>query len=214
MFTNVLLLDELNRIGPKTQSALMEVLVEGQVTLDRSSFPLPDPFFVIATQNPLDPRRHLPPAGEPAGPLRLRPAPGLPPPPAAERLVFRGEAGSGRLEALVPAMDLAGWRQARALVRQVHLADALHGLPGADGGADPQGQGVLLHPPPPGTGWPWPRAESWLDARDFVTPDDLQATLGDVMAHRGTMEGRRLNRDDRREQLARLLGEVPVGWKG
>jgi MoxR-like ATPase len=57
------------------------------------------------------------------------------------------------------------------------------------------------------------KAEAWLDAREFVTPDDLQATLGDVMAHRGTMDGRRLNRDDRREQLDKLMGEVAVGWK-
>ncbi|MDE3034157.1 MAG: AAA family ATPase, partial [Acidobacteriota bacterium] len=54
VFCNVLLLDELNRIGPKTQSAMLEVMVEGQVTLDRSTLSLPDPFFVIATQNPLD----------------------------------------------------------------------------------------------------------------------------------------------------------------
>ena len=54
IFCHVLLLDELNRIGPKTQSAMMEAMVEGQVTLDRSTHALPEPFFVVATQNPLD----------------------------------------------------------------------------------------------------------------------------------------------------------------
>lgn len=135
------------------------------------------------------------------------------PAPAAERLVFRGEAGAGRLEALVPAMDLGGWRQARALVRQVHLSDAsmaylermVARIRKDKGFCSTRAAGHWLA---------LAKAEAWLDARDFVTPDDLQATLGDVMAHRGTMEGRRLNRDDRREQLARLLGEVPVGWKG
>ena len=57
------------------------------------------------------------------------------------------------------------------------------------------------------------RLDLVLDGRDFVTPDDLQATLGDVMAHRGTMDDRRLNRDERREQLGRILKEIAVGWK-
>jgi MoxR-like ATPase len=57
------------------------------------------------------------------------------------------------------------------------------------------------------------KAEAWLDGRTFITPDDLQATLGDALAHRGTMDDRRLNRDERRDQLARTLEEVPVGWK-
>jgi len=52
-----------------------------------------------------------------------------------------------------------------------------------------------------------------LDGRDFATPDDFQATMGDSMAHRGTMDDRRLNRDERREQLSRIMEEVPVGWK-
>jgi MoxR-like ATPase len=212
VFANVLLLDELNRIGPKTQSALMEVLVEGQVTLDRASHPLPDPFFVIATQNPMDHAGTFPLPESQLDRFACVLHLGYPSP-AAERLVFRGEAGSGRLEALVPAMDMAGWRQVRALVRQVHLSDAsmaylermVARIRKDKGFCSTRAAGHWLA---------MARAEAWLDARDFVTPDDLQATLGDVMAHRGTMEGRHLNRDDRREQLARLLGEVPVGWKG
>ena len=57
------------------------------------------------------------------------------------------------------------------------------------------------------------QAEAWIEGRDFITPDDLQATLADVMAHRGTMDDRRLNRGERRDQLARVLAETPVGWK-
>jgi MoxR-like ATPase len=56
------------------------------------------------------------------------------------------------------------------------------------------------------------QAEAWLEGRDFITPDDLQRTLTDTMAHRGSLDDRRLNRGDRREQLARLLKELPVGW--
>jgi MoxR-like ATPase len=57
------------------------------------------------------------------------------------------------------------------------------------------------------------KAEAWLAGRDFVTPDDLQSCFADSMAHRGTVDDRRLNRDERREQLGRVLREVPVGWK-
>jgi len=56
------------------------------------------------------------------------------------------------------------------------------------------------------------QAEAWLEGRDFITPDDLQRTLTDTMAHRGSLDDRRLNRSDRREQLARLVEELPVGW--
>lgn len=76
VFCNVLLMDELNRIGPKTQSALLEVMVEGQVTLDRQTLPLPDPFFVLATQNPWITRGPSP-SRKPIGSLRLRDPPRL-----------------------------------------------------------------------------------------------------------------------------------------
>jgi MoxR-like ATPase len=56
------------------------------------------------------------------------------------------------------------------------------------------------------------QAEAWLEGRDFLTPDDLQGTLADAMAHRGTLDDRRLSRSERREHLARLIQELPVGW--
>jgi MoxR-like ATPase len=211
VFANVLLLDELNRIGPKTQSALLEVMVEGQVTLDRSTYRLPDPFFVIATQNPMDHSGTFPlPESQMdrfAAVLHL----GYPDT-AAERLVLRGEAGAERLETLKPAMDLEGWRLARLQVAAVRLSDnALDYLERVvarvrkdKGFCSTRAAGHWLA---------LAKAEAWLGARSFVTPDDLQGTLGDAMAHRGTMDDRRLNREERREQLARVLEEVPVGWK-
>ncbi|MDR3672085.1 MAG: AAA family ATPase [Holophaga sp.] len=211
VFANVVLLDELNRIGPKTQSALLEVMVEGQVSLDRATYPLPDPFFAIATQNPMDHAGTFPlPESQMdrfACVLHL----GYPDA-AAERLVFRGEAGAERLDSLGPAMDLIGWRLARGLVHAVHLSEpamdyverVVARVRKEKGFCSTRAAGHWLS---------LAKAEAWLDGRDFITPDDLQSTLGDVMAHRGTMDDRRLNRDDRREQLARLLDEVPVGWK-
>jgi len=211
VFANVVLLDELNRIGPKTQSALLEVMVEGQVTLDRNTYRLPDPFFVIATQNPMDHSGTFPlPESQMdrfACVLHL----GYPDP-AAERKILRGEAGAETLEGLGQAMDLDGWRQARSLARAVRVADAALDYAERVVASIREGRGFCSTRA--ASHWlALAKAEAWLDGRDFATPDDFQATLGDVMAHRGTMDDRRLNRDERREQLARILDTVPVGWK-
>ncbi|CRD48354.1 hypothetical protein BN1263100131 [Stenotrophomonas thermophila] len=77
VFTHVLLADEINRAPPRTQSALLEAMAEQQVTLDGQTHPLPDPFFVIATQNPGGPVRHLPAAGFTAGSLPAAAGDGL-----------------------------------------------------------------------------------------------------------------------------------------
>ena len=211
VFANVLLLDELNRIGPKTQSALLEVMVEGQVTLDRARYPLPDPFFVIATQNPMDHAGTFPlPESQMdrfACVLHL----GYPDP-VAERLVLLGQAGADRLETLEAAMDMEGWRQARQQVRAILLS------PGALDYAQRvvariRKDKAFCSTRAAGHWLALAKAEAWLQGRGFVTPDDLQATLADAMAHRGSMDDRRLNREERREQLGRVVQEVPVGWK-
>jgi MoxR-like ATPase len=211
VFANVVLLDELNRIGPKTQSSLLEVMVEGQVTLDRTTYPLPDPFFIIATQNPMDHAGTFPlPESQMdrfACVLHL----GYPEP-QAERQVLQGQAGAGVLDRLQPALDLDGWRQARRLVRTVQLSDpamdyaerVVARIRADKGFCSTRAASHWLA---------LARAEAWLEGRGFVTPDDLQATLGDAMAHRGIMDDRRLNRDERREQLDRVLRDVRVGWK-
>jgi MoxR-like ATPase len=211
IFANVVLLDELNRIGPKTQSALLEVMVEGQVTLDRTTYPLPDPFFVIATQNPMD---HSGTFLLPESQLdRFTCVVHLGyPSPETERLVLTGDAGAEKLDDLVPSLDLPGWQAARLVVKRVKLsiavldyAERVVARVRKDGGfcsTRAMGHWLALA-----------KAGAWLDRRDFVTPDDLQDAFGDALAHRGTLNDRRLNRDDRREQLGRALRDIPVGWK-
>ena len=211
IFANVVLLDELNRIGPKTQSALLEVMVEGQVTLDRTSYPLPDPFFVIATQNPMDHAGTFPLPESQLDRFACVVHLGYPST-EAERQVLKGEAGAEKLDELSPSLELPGWRMVRVAVKQVRLSDPvldyverMVARVRKDGGfcsTRATGHWLALA-----------KAEAWLDGRTFVTPDDLQDTFGDALAHRGTMNDRRLNRDERREQLGRALREVPVGWK-
>ncbi|WP_306589795.1 MoxR family ATPase [Geothrix sp. 21YS21S-4] len=212
VFCHVLLLDELNRIGPKTQSAMLEAMVEGQVTLDRSTHRLPDPFFVIATQNPLDHAGTFPLPESQLDRFSCALHLGYPGR-EAERRILRGEAGSDRLDTLRPALDLEGWKQARGAVRAVKISEAVLDYAErmverirADGGFC--STRAVKH---------WlglAQAEAWLEGRAFITPDDLQATLADTMAHRGSLDERRLSRGERREHLARLLKELPVGWAG
>jgi MoxR-like ATPase len=211
VFCNVLLLDELNRIGPKTQSSLLEVMVEGQVTLDRATHPLPDPFFAVATQNPLDHAGTFPlPESQLdrfSCVLHLGYAD-----PAAERRVLKGEAGTLGLERVSPCLDLEGWRLARHQVREVRLSDPL--LDYAERVALRLRQSGAFCSTRALRHWlALGQAEAWLAGREFVTPDDLQATFTDVMAHRGSLDDRRLARADRRDQLGRLVAEIPVGWK-
>lgn len=211
VFTNVLLLDELNRIGPKTQSALLEVMVEGQVTMDRAVYPLPDPFFVIATQNPMDHSGTFPLPESQLDRFACVVHLGYPDA-SAERQVLLGQAGAERLGHIGPAMELSDWCAARRLVNAQRVSDpVLDYLERVvarirqDGGfCSTRAAGHWLN---------LAKAEAWLSNRDFVTPDDLQATLGDAMAHRGTMDERRLNREERRAQLNRTLSEIPVGWR-
>ena len=211
IFANVVLLDELNRIGPKTQSALLEVMVEGQVTLDRAVYPLPDPFFVIATQNPMDHAGTFPLPESQLDRFACVVHLGYPST-EAERLVLKGEAGAEKLADLAPAVGLADWQSARVLVRQVRLSDVVLGY--AERVVERvRKEGGFCSTRAIGHWLALAKAEAWLAGRAFVTPDDLQETFGDALAHRGTLNDRRLNRDDRREQLARALREVPVGWK-
>jgi len=211
VFANILMLDELNRIGPKTQSALLEVMVEGQVTIDRSVFPLPDPFFVIATQNPTDHAGTFPlPESQMdrfAAVFHL----GYPSP-DAERRILKGDAGSAVLDRLKVAMSLEDWVATKTAVREVVVSDAVMDylerlvaqIRKSSGFCSTRAAAQWLA---------LAKAEAWIQGRDFITPDDLQATLSDAMAHRGIMDDRKLNRGDRRNILEKLIKEVPVGWK-
>ncbi len=211
VFCHVLLMDELNRIGPKTQSALLEVMVEGQVTLDRQTLPLPEPFFVVATQNPLDHAGTFPLPESQLDRFSCVLHLGYPDR-VAERKVLKDEAGAERVDQLVPSLDLDGWRAARKAVKGVQLADPL--LDYAERVvAKMRAEGAFCSTRAFRHWLAISQAEAWLAGRDFVTPDDAQATFADTMAHRGSLDDRRLLRQERRDHLAKVLAGTPVGWK-
>jgi MoxR-like ATPase len=182
VFANVVLVDELNRATPKTQSGLLEAMQERQVTVDGESRPIQAPFIVIATQNPTagyDGTYPLPPAQ--LDRFMTRVSLGYPTAEEEVSLLRGGEVG-----AVAPVCHPARLLAAQETVAGVYASDALLGYvvslleatrqhPLAEVGASPRA-GVLLLAAA--------RARAALARRDYVVPDDVQAMVEPVLAHR------------------------------
>mgnify|MGYP003349433326 CR=1 FL=1 len=209
VFAQVLLADEINRAGPKTQSALLEAMEEQQVTIDGATRALPRPFFVIATQNPAEQLGTYPLPESQLDRFLMCISLGYPDA-AAERALLAGEDRRELLARLQPVLGPDELQALMAQVRQVHvsaaLLDYLQALIAAtrDGqwfveGLSPRaGIGVLR----------LARARALLQGRDFVAPEDLQALLPQALGHRlrpvaGSGRGPR-------EQVRALLQAVPL----
>ncbi|MFN3415698.1 MAG: AAA family ATPase [Caldimonas sp.] len=209
VFAQVLLADEINRAGPKTQSALLEAMEEHQVSVEGETRPLPSPFFVIATQNPND---QLGTYALPESQLdRFMMCITLGyPDRAAERELLAGQDRRDVLTRLQPVMSPAELLAAQQAVGAVHAAaallDYLQDLIAAtrDGrwfveGLSPRAGLAVLRAA---------RARALLARRDYVAPDDIQAVLPQTIAHRlqplpGSGRGRV-------EQVRALLEAVPL----
>ncbi len=186
LFNNVVLVDELNRATPRTQSALLEAMAEGQVTVDGTTHPLPDPSFVVATQNPHGGDLGTFPlvAGQ-RDRFAVSLSMGLPGR-AAEERILAGTGGDAALTTLTPVADLATWREVRAQLDAiyVHPAVATYALDVVDavraraGAAQPLSTRAAL------ALQRLARARALDAGRSFVEPDDLQAVAVPVLAHR------------------------------
>ena len=124
VFANVLLADEINRTTPKTQSALLEAMNEGQVTVDAYSYPLPQPFLVIATQNPVEHHGTYPLPESQLDRFLMRVRMGYPEA-SAEREILRSEAGVAQLEKLRPVLNAGDVLEIQQAVTEVHVDDSL-----------------------------------------------------------------------------------------
>ncbi|MDP9342796.1 MAG: MoxR family ATPase [Actinomycetota bacterium] len=184
IFTQILLADEINRATPKTQAALLEAMQERQVTVDGVTYPLPDPFFVLATQNPVELEGTFPLPEAQLDRFLLRVRIGYPPEEEEERILM-----PGRERSIAPTEPLPvelGLGDLRGLVNEVRieqpvrryvvsLARASRGHPDLQVGASPRavehmGDAV--------------RAWALLAGRDYVLPDDVKALAEPVFAHR------------------------------
>src|SRR5438128_7078080 len=124
VFTNVLLADEINRTTPKTQSALLEAMNEGQVTIDAHSYALPQPFLVIATQNPVEHHGTYPLPESQLDRFLMRVRMGYPDS-KSEREILRAEAGAAQLDNLKPILSGADILEMQQVVTQVEVDDSL-----------------------------------------------------------------------------------------
>ncbi|WP_413975785.1 AAA family ATPase [Stenotrophomonas acidaminiphila] len=185
VFSNVLLADEINRAPPRTQSALLEAMAEQQVTIDGTTHALPDPFFVIATQNPVDMSGTFPLPDSQLDRFLLRLTLGYPDA-GAERALLAGASRREMIAQTLPSLAEQNIRDLRVAVEQVHASDALvdyvqrllarsRQQPGVRVGLSPRAGIALLRAA---------RAHALLAGRQHVLPDDVQALFVAVAGHR------------------------------
>ena len=185
LFTHVVLADEINRSSPRTQSALLEAMSEGRVSVDSQTHPLPEPFFVIATQNPLEHHGTYPLPDSQLDRFLMRIHLGYPDP-AAEREIVAGFGLARRAEDLTPVMTthelLSLQRRALEVTLNPALVDYIVAIIGATRtapsvaiGASPRAAASLGIAA---------RATALMEGRDYVIPDDVKVLAAPVLAHR------------------------------
>ncbi len=185
VFTQILLADEINRTTPKTQSALLEAMAEGQVTVEGDTHALPRPFFVIATQNPLAQFGTFPLPESQLDRFLLRIELGYPTE-KAERALLKGDTGRALLQSLTQLITLDALKDLQQQVTEVQVTDALLDYVQAlisatrthsklQYGISPRGSIALLQ-----------AAKAWafIHQRQYVIPEDVQAVLLPVFFHR------------------------------
>jgi len=185
IFAELVLADEINRATPKSQSALLEAMEEGQVTIEGATRPLPEPFFVIATQNPVSSGGTFALPESQLDRFLMRLSLGYPAR-AAEKALLLGEARREVLPRLEPVLDHAELAAIQALIPQIRTSDALvdYVLRLVEAtrseaqfawGLSPRASLALLAAA---------RAWAFLANRDYVIPEDVQAVLPAVVGHR------------------------------
>ncbi|MGZ4737401.1 MAG: AAA family ATPase [Acidimicrobiia bacterium] len=185
LFAHVVLVDELNRATPRTQSALLEAMEERQVTVDGVTRELPHPFFLVATQNPYETTGTFPLVEGQLDRFSVVTQIGAPDP-ATERELLLGEGGEDALADLTPVSDPLALADAIATVRRIHcessvadyviaIANATRTNPDVAIGASPRASLALLHAA---------QAHALLDGRGYVVPDDVKQLAVPVLAHR------------------------------
>nr|PZM98735.1 MAG: AAA family ATPase [Actinomycetota bacterium] len=217
VFTNLLLADEINRTPPKTQSALLEAMEERQVTVDGEPRALPQPFLVIATQNPIEYEGTYPLPEAQLDRFMLKIPVALPDRVAEAEVLRRHAEGfnprdlaAAGVTTVASAKDLAAGREALSTVEVsddivryiVDICRATREAPSVAVGVSPRGATALLATS---------RAWAWLRSRDFVSPDDVKALAAWTLSHRIQLRPEaQLEGVTADTVLASVLASVPV----
>ena len=189
---HVLLADEINRASPKTQSALLEAMAEGAVTVDGKTHPLPEPFFVVATQNPIEHHGTNPLPESQLDRFQMRLSIGYPAP-EDEAAVLREDPGTNDLPGLRPVLSPHDVLRLRASARRIKFDDALIAYLLAIVSESREHEAIHM-----GVSTRAAlalrraaQAHALLDERDYAIPEDVRDLAVDVLAHRITVDPRR-----------------------
>ncbi len=211
VFHQVVLVDELNRATPRTQSALLEAMAEHQVSVDGSTHPLPSPFFVLATQNPEDDFGTFPLVAGQRDRFAVSLSLGLPGR-DAERVLIRGQGGEGALRSVHAAANLEAWADLRDhLEERVHLSDVVadYALDLVDAARTRLGDVAPLSTRAALVLLRVARGLAVVRGRDHVAPDDVQAVVPAVLSHR-VVDAADGHLSAARHRVAELVHQVPV----
>jgi MoxR-like ATPase len=207
IFTNFLLADEINRATPKTQSALLEAMNELQVTVDSRSYPLTQPFMVIATQNPVEHHGTYPLPESQLDRFLMRIRIGYPDQVAEREIVRQGSPQPDAVRPVIAGEELVALQEAvarvsvdealvdymLAIVQQTRESDAL------SMGVSPRGAQALYRAS---------QALAAVDGRDYVTPDDIKHLAGPVFAHRVVVNTRTTLNQRSAEAAERVIADI------
>ena len=208
IFANVVLADEINRTTPKTQSALLEAMSESQITVDNYTHRLPEPFLVVATQNPIEHHGTYPLPESQLDRFLMRIRMGYPSK-ASEKEIVRNGSSASPAESVVAAMDAADVLAMQETVKSVKVDDSLldYALEIVERtrtseqlnlGVSPRGV-VMLHRAA--------QARAFLDGRDYCLPDDFKRLILPVFAHRVVVSSRYVSTRKKSAQAEAILEE-------
>ena len=215
LIANIVLADEINRATPRTQSALLEAMEERQLTIDGVTTPLPRPFLVLATQNPIELEGTFPLPEAQLDRFLLRVRMGYPEAAEEDAILLRFEA-ENPLDSLQPVVHAADLARLAALLPSVHCEPAVRDYvvrivratrdhPSAELGASPRATLALFRAA---------RALAAVRGRDFVLPDDVQHLAPSVLGHRVMLAAQsRLRGRDAESLVREVLDQVPVPVK-
>ena len=209
LFANVVLADEINRTTPRTQSALLEAMNEAQITVDGKTYPLPQPFLVIATQNPIEHHGTYPLPESQLDRFLMRIKMGYPSP-ETEREILRRRAFDNPIEKLEPVADVSEVLAMQEAVTHVKVDASLHDYAldivnrtrTSDQlalGVSPRGTLMLQRAA---------QARAFLDGRDYCVPDDFKQLAVAGFAHRVVASARHASLQRKSETTEAALREI------
>jgi MoxR-like ATPase len=209
IFANIVLADEINRTTPKTQSALLEAMNEAQVTVDNCTHPLPQPFMVMATQNPIEHHGTYPLPESQLDRFLLRIRMGYPSRSSEKEIIrdHRGTSSIARIQPVMEARDVVAIEEAVELVRvddvlldySLEIVARTRQLDQLSLGVSPRGAVMLRRAA---------QARAFSEGRDFCLPDDFKQLILPVFGHRVLVNTRYASTQRKSEQAEAILSEI------